>query len=212
MCAAAVEKQVHVLMLLCLCGFSPCATSHVPEIWKLLIIHICIYIKLSVDLWALISVFGGFFRCCCLFLFFLKYMGNKLSNCKFKMVIFPTLLFFQSYSNQGRGSSGGGGGAGDEDYEIPPITPPNHADPSLLHLMEHETGYPFHSLPHNGLLNTYAYPELPALMMSNMLGQDTHLLSGPVHSVSSFPPFFLLFFFFSCDFFWMCKSSPGMGY
>lgn len=88
----------------------------------------------------------------------------------------------QSYSSQGRGS---GGGAGDEDYEIPPITPPNHADPSLLHLMEHEAGYPFHALPHNGLLNTYSYPELPALMMSNMLGQDTHLLSGPVHSVST---------------------------
>ncbi|XP_042084052.1 TOX high mobility group box family member 2 isoform X1 [Haplochromis burtoni] len=92
----------------------------------------------------------------------------------------------QSYSSQGRGGSGGGGGgAGDEDYEIPPITPPNHADPSLLHLMEHESGYPFHSLPHNGLLNTYSYPELPALMMSNMLGQETHLLSGPMHSISS---------------------------
>lgn len=51
--------------------------------------------------------------------------------------------------------------------------------------MEHEAGYPFHALPHNGLLNTYSYPELPALMMSNMLGQDTHLLSGPVHSVST---------------------------
>ncbi|XP_037540854.1 TOX high mobility group box family member 2 [Nematolebias whitei] len=93
----------------------------------------------------------------------------------------------QSYSNQGRGSGGGGGGggAGDEDYEIPPITPPNHVDPSLLHLAEHESGYPFHSLPHNGLLNSYSYPELPALMMSNMLGQDTHLLSGPMHSISS---------------------------
>uniref|UniRef100_A0A1A8M2J0 TOX high mobility group box family member 2 n=2 Tax=Nothobranchius TaxID=28779 RepID=A0A1A8M2J0_9TELE len=93
----------------------------------------------------------------------------------------------QSYSSQGRGSSssGGGGGGGDEDYEIPPITPPNHVDPSLLHLTEHESGYPFHSLPHNGLLNTYSYPELPALMMSNMLGQDTHLLSGPMHSISS---------------------------
>ncbi|CAL9703525.1 unnamed protein product [Knipowitschia caucasica] len=85
----------------------------------------------------------------------------------------------QSYSSQGRG------GAGDEDYEIPPITPPNHADPSLLHLMEHEPGYPFHGLPHNGLLNSYSYPELPALMMSNMLGQDSHLLSGPMHSISS---------------------------
>lgn len=98
-------------------------------------------------------------------------------------------LLFQSYSSHGRGGSGGG--AGDEDYEIPPITPPNHADPSLLHLMEHESGYPFHSLPHNSLLNGYSYPELPALMMSNMLGQDTHLLSGPMHSVS--PPFIVPF-------------------
>ncbi|KAM6977518.1 TOX high mobility group box family member 2-like isoform 1-T1 [Aplochiton taeniatus] len=88
----------------------------------------------------------------------------------------------QSYSSQGRGSSSGGGG--DEDYEIPPITPPNHADPSLLHLMDPESGYPFHSLPHNGLLNPYSYPELPALMMSNMLSQDSHLLSGPMHSIT----------------------------
>ncbi|XP_067095569.1 TOX high mobility group box family member 2-like isoform X1 [Osmerus mordax] len=86
----------------------------------------------------------------------------------------------QSYSSQGRGSNGGGGG--DEDYEIPPITPPNHADPSLLHLMDPESGYPFHGLPHNGLLNPYSYPELPALMMSNMLGQDSHLLAGPMHA------------------------------
>ena len=50
--------------------------------------------------------------------------------------------------------------------------------------MEHEAAYPFHSLQHNGLLNPYSYPELPALMMSNMLGQDGHLLSGPMHSVS----------------------------
>lgn len=111
------------------------------------------------------------------------------SSCSSKKQI-AFLLLFQSYSSQGRGGSGGGGGGpGDEDYEIPPITPPNHADPSLLHLMEHESGYPFHSLPHNGLLNTYSYPELPALMMSNMLGQETHLLSGPMHSVSTF--FFL---------------------
>ncbi|KAG7265810.1 hypothetical protein CRUP_025041 [Coryphaenoides rupestris] len=87
----------------------------------------------------------------------------------------------QNYSSQGRGSSGA---PGDEDYEIPPITPPNHADPSLLHMMEHEAGYPFHALQHNGLLNPYSYPELPALMMSNMLGQDGHLLSGPMHSLS----------------------------
>lgn len=125
-------------------------------------------------------------------------------------------LHFQSYSSQGRGNSGGGGGggAGDEDYEIPPITPPNHADPSLLHLMEHESGYPFHSLPHNGLLNTYSYPELPALMMSNMLGQDTHLLSGPMHSVSTVLFLFLFFCLslFSSGPLWSCKSSAVLSY
>ncbi|XP_061114080.1 TOX high mobility group box family member 2-like isoform X3 [Conger conger] len=78
----------------------------------------------------------------------------------------------------------GGGGAGDEDYEIPPITPPNHPDPSLLHLMDPESGYLCHSLPHNGLINPYSYPELPAIMMSNMLGQESHLLSGQMHSMA----------------------------
>ncbi|XP_030230230.1 TOX high mobility group box family member 2 isoform X5 [Gadus morhua] len=95
----------------------------------------------------------------------------------------------QSYTGQ----SGGGGGsgnasgnaAGDEDYEIPPITPPNHPEPSLLHLMEHDsTGYLCHSLPHNGLINPYSYPELPALMMSNMLAQDGHLLSSQMPSIT----------------------------
>lgn len=89
----------------------------------------------------------------------------------------------QNYSSQGRGNNSGGGG--DEDYEIPPITPPNHADPSLLHLMDPESGYTFHSLPHNGLLNPYSYQELPALMMSNMLAQDGHLLSSQMPSVST---------------------------
>ncbi|XP_064160154.1 TOX high mobility group box family member 2 isoform X2 [Anguilla rostrata] len=90
----------------------------------------------------------------------------------------------QSYSGQGGGNSGGGGGgAGDEDYEIPPITPPNHPDPSLLHLMDPETGYLCHSLPHNGLINPYSYPELPAIMMSNMLVQDGHLLAGQMPSI-----------------------------
>ncbi|GAA6095546.1 TOX high mobility group box family member 2 isoform X8 [Tachysurus ichikawai] len=89
----------------------------------------------------------------------------------------------QNYSGQG-GGSGNGGGGGDEDYEIPPITPPNHPEPPLLHLMDPESSYLCHSLPHNGLINPYSYPELPALMMSNMLGQDGHLLSSQMPSVS----------------------------
>uniref|UniRef100_A0A3Q3D1P1 TOX high mobility group box family member 2 n=1 Tax=Hippocampus comes TaxID=109280 RepID=A0A3Q3D1P1_HIPCM len=76
-----------------------------------------------------------------------------------------------------------GNGAGDEDYEIPPITPPNHPEPPLLHLMEHDsTGYLCHSLSHNGLINPYSYPELPTLMMSNMLAQDGQLVSGQMPS------------------------------
>ncbi|XP_067101631.1 TOX high mobility group box family member 2-like [Osmerus mordax] len=87
----------------------------------------------------------------------------------------------QSYTGQSGG--GGGNGGGDEDYEIPPITPPNHPEPPLLHLMDHESGYLCHSLPHNGLINPYSYPELPALMMSNMLAQDGHLLSSQMPSI-----------------------------
>ncbi|XP_029632199.1 TOX high mobility group box family member 2 isoform X6 [Salmo trutta] len=92
----------------------------------------------------------------------------------------------QSYSGQGGGGGGSGNGAGDEDYEIPPITPPNHPEPPLLHLMDPESGYLCHSLGahHNGLLNPYSYPELPALMMSNMLAQDGHLLSSQMPSIT----------------------------
>ncbi|XDV35193.1 hypothetical protein PO909_005187, partial [Leuciscus waleckii] len=87
----------------------------------------------------------------------------------------------QNYSGHG-GGSGNGGGGGDEDYEIPPITPPNHPEPHLLHLMDPESSYLCHSIPHNGLINPYSYSELPALMMSNMLAQDGHLLSSQMPS------------------------------
>ncbi|XP_038158905.1 TOX high mobility group box family member 2 isoform X5 [Cyprinodon tularosa] len=98
-----------------------------------------------------------------------------------------------SYTGQTGGSGGGGGGGGtssgngtgDEDYEIPPITPPNHPEPPLLHLMEHDsTGYLCHSLPHNGLINPYSYTELPTLMMSNMLAQESHLVSSQMPSIT----------------------------
>ncbi|XP_017913385.1 PREDICTED: TOX high mobility group box family member 2 isoform X3 [Capra hircus] len=74
-----------------------------------------------------------------------------------------------------------------EDYEIPPITPPNLPEPSLLHLGDHEAGY--HSLCHgltpNGLLPAYSYQamDLPAIMVSNMLAQDSHLLSGQLPTI-----------------------------
>ncbi|XP_031423881.1 TOX high mobility group box family member 2 isoform X1 [Clupea harengus] len=88
----------------------------------------------------------------------------------------------KNYSAQG-GTGNSGNGGGDEDYEIPPITPPNHPEPPLLHLMDPESSYLCHSLPHNGLINPYSYPELPALMMSNMLAQDGHLLSSQMPSI-----------------------------
>ncbi|KAM4831548.1 TOX high mobility group box family member 2 isoform X1 [Marmota monax] len=74
-----------------------------------------------------------------------------------------------------------------EDYEIPPITPPNLPEPSLLHLGDHEASY--HSLCHgltpNGLLPAYSYQamDLPAIMVSNMLAQDGHLLSGQLPTI-----------------------------
>ncbi|KAM9249787.1 TOX high mobility group box family member 2 isoform 4-T4 [Dugong dugon] len=74
-----------------------------------------------------------------------------------------------------------------EDYEIPPITPPNLPEPSLLHLGDHEASY--HSLCHgltpNGLLPAYSYQamDLPAIMVSNMLAQDSHLLSGQLPTI-----------------------------
>ncbi|XP_040186255.1 TOX high mobility group box family member 2 isoform X3 [Rana temporaria] len=69
-----------------------------------------------------------------------------------------------------------------EDYEIPPITPPNLPDHSLMHLVDHESGYHSlcHSLPPNSLIPTYSYQnmDLPAIMVSNMLSQEGHLLSS----------------------------------
>ncbi|XP_069846215.1 TOX high mobility group box family member 2 isoform X3 [Dipodomys merriami] len=84
----------------------------------------------------------------------------------------------QTYSSQSENN---------EDYEIPPITPPNLPEPSLLHLGDHDAGY--HSLRHgltpNGLLPAYSYQamDLPAIMVSNMLAQDGHLLSGQLPTI-----------------------------
>ncbi|XP_067856265.1 TOX high mobility group box family member 2 isoform X3 [Heptranchias perlo] len=81
-----------------------------------------------------------------------------------------------------------GQGLGDEDYEIPPITPPNLGDPSFLHLMDPHGGYHSlcHSIPPNGLLPQYSYQgmDLPAIMVSNMLSQDGHLLSSQLPMIS----------------------------
>ncbi|XP_068119647.1 TOX high mobility group box family member 2 isoform X6 [Hyperolius riggenbachi] len=79
----------------------------------------------------------------------------------------------QTYNNQNESN---------EDYEIPPITPPNLPDHSLMHLVDHESGYHSlcHSLPPNSLIPAYSYQnmDLPAIMVSGMLSQDGHLLSS----------------------------------
>ncbi|XP_048406534.1 TOX high mobility group box family member 2 isoform X6 [Stegostoma tigrinum] len=81
-----------------------------------------------------------------------------------------------------------GQGLGDEDYEIPPITPPNLGDPSFLHLMDPHASYHSlcHSVPPNGLLPQYPYQsmDLPAIMVSNMLGQDGHPLSNQLPMIT----------------------------
>ncbi|XP_064410469.1 thymocyte selection-associated high mobility group box protein TOX isoform X1 [Latimeria chalumnae] len=68
-----------------------------------------------------------------------------------------------------------------EDFNIPPITPPTMPDHSLVHLPDVESGY--HSLCHpmnqNGLLPFHPQNmDLPAITVSNMLGQDGALLSN----------------------------------
>uniref|UniRef100_G3WLK4 TOX high mobility group box family member 2 n=1 Tax=Sarcophilus harrisii TaxID=9305 RepID=G3WLK4_SARHA len=99
------------------------------------------------------------------------YMGMNEANQEF-------LSANQTYNGQSENN---------EDYEIPPITPPNLPDPSLLHLVDHETGYHSlcHSLPPNSLIPTYSYQnmDLPAIMVSNMLTQDGHLLSSQLPTI-----------------------------
>lgn len=70
-----------------------------------------------------------------------------------------------------------------EDFNIPPITPPSLPDHSLLHLSEVEASY--HSLCHpmsqGGLLQFHPQSmDLPAITVSNMLGQDGSLLSNSI--------------------------------
>ncbi|XP_053571039.1 thymocyte selection-associated high mobility group box protein TOX [Bombina bombina] len=68
-----------------------------------------------------------------------------------------------------------------EDFNIPPITPPSMPDHSMAHLPDAESG--FHSLcnpmSQNGLLQFHQQNmDLPAITVSNMLGQDGSLLSN----------------------------------
>ncbi|XP_015209259.1 thymocyte selection-associated high mobility group box protein TOX isoform X4 [Lepisosteus oculatus] len=72
---------------------------------------------------------------------------------------------------------------GDEDFNIPPITPPTLPDHTLVH-MPHEPesgGYPSlcTSVSQNGLLPFHPQNmDLPAITVSNMLSQDGALLSN----------------------------------
>ncbi|XP_018419698.1 PREDICTED: thymocyte selection-associated high mobility group box protein TOX [Nanorana parkeri] len=68
-----------------------------------------------------------------------------------------------------------------EDFNIPPITPPSLPEHPLMSLSEAESGY--HSLCHpmnqNGLLQFHPQNmDLPAITVSNMLGQDGSLISN----------------------------------
>ncbi|KAM5157725.1 thymocyte selection-associated high mobility group box protein TOX isoform 2-T2 [Mantella aurantiaca] len=68
-----------------------------------------------------------------------------------------------------------------EDFNIPPITPPSLPEHPLVSLSEAESGY--HSLCHpmnqNGLLQFHPQNmDLPAITVSNMLGQDGALISN----------------------------------
>ncbi|XP_033855134.1 thymocyte selection-associated high mobility group box protein TOX-like isoform X1 [Acipenser ruthenus] len=73
---------------------------------------------------------------------------------------------------------------GDEDFNIPPITPPTLPEHSLVHMPETESrGY--HSLcppmSQNGLLPFHPQNmDLPAITVSNMLSQDGALRSHPL--------------------------------
>lgn len=113
---------------------------------------------------------------------------NDCENCFVKSILFY-FYFFQTYNGQNENN---------EDYEIPPITPPNLPDPSLLHLVDHETGYHSlcHGLPPNSLIPAYSYQnmDLPAIMVSNMLSQDGHLLSSQLPTVSSASSFYALWY------------------
>ncbi|XP_039610494.1 thymocyte selection-associated high mobility group box protein TOX isoform X2 [Polypterus senegalus] len=71
---------------------------------------------------------------------------------------------------------------GDEDFNIPPITPPTLPEHALVHMPDTESGG-YHSLcpplSQNGLLPFHPQSmDLPAITVSNMLNQDGTLLSN----------------------------------
>ncbi|XP_053322857.1 thymocyte selection-associated high mobility group box protein TOX [Spea bombifrons] len=70
-----------------------------------------------------------------------------------------------------------------EDFNIPPITPPSLPDHALVPLSETESGYTSlcHPMNQNGLLSFHPQNmELPAITVSNMLSQDGTLLSNSI--------------------------------
>uniref|UniRef100_A0A672SNE9 Thymocyte selection-associated high mobility group box protein TOX-like n=1 Tax=Sinocyclocheilus grahami TaxID=75366 RepID=A0A672SNE9_SINGR len=71
---------------------------------------------------------------------------------------------------------------GDEDYNIPPITPPTLPEHMLAHLPESESGTYHHLCPpvsQNGLHHFHLQGmDLPGMSVPNMLGQDGGLLTN----------------------------------
>ncbi|XP_063779838.1 thymocyte selection-associated high mobility group box protein TOX isoform X1 [Pseudophryne corroboree] len=68
-----------------------------------------------------------------------------------------------------------------EDFNIPPITPPSLPEHALVPLSEAETGYQSlcHPMAQNGLLQFHPQNmDLPAITVSSMLGQDGSLISN----------------------------------
>ncbi|KAG8570786.1 hypothetical protein GDO81_011417 [Engystomops pustulosus] len=68
-----------------------------------------------------------------------------------------------------------------EDFNIPPITPPSMPEHALVPLSEAESGYSplCHPMNQNGLLQFHPQNmDLPAITVSNMLSQDGSLISN----------------------------------
>ncbi|XP_056377987.1 thymocyte selection-associated high mobility group box protein TOX isoform X3 [Hyla sarda] len=75
-----------------------------------------------------------------------------------------------------------------EDFNIPPITPPTMPEHALVPLSEAESAYSSlcHPMNQNGLLQFHPQNmDLPAITVSNMLSQDGSLISNSLAVISS---------------------------
>lgn len=120
--AATEEKQVHVFMLLRLCGFSPCATSHVPKIWKLLI-YIYVYISKCLSISELCSQI-------LLFFFFFNIPGTNCPVANLKCKFFSPSLLSRATPVRAEAAAAEGEEQGMKTTRSPPSHPPT--TPTLL--------------------------------------------------------------------------------